>query len=211
MADIPSFLNRLTGDHPAKAPPQVAPGHLPVIVTYLEMTEPPAHAPLARPPADIVALRANQPTASFYRYLYDTVGEPWLWHERRRLPMPDLGRIVTDPNVEIWVLYVSGTPAGYAELERNGLETDLSYFGLIPDFIGLRLGPWFLDTAIRLAWKGGTRRVTVNTCSFDHPKALPLYQSMGFRPIRHIAREIPDPRLDGVLPLSAAPHIPINR
>lgn len=188
----------------------VPPGHLSVIVTYLEMREAPTHAPVPRPGGDVALVRANPPTASFYRYLYDTVGEPWLWHERRRMPMPELGAIVTDPKVEIWVLYVNGTPAGYAEIDRrDALRTELAYFGLIPDYIGLKLGPWLLDTAIRLVWREFTHRLQVNTCSFDHPKALPLYQSMGFVPFRHVTRQILDPRVQGWLPRTAGPHIPI--
>ncbi|WP_029006763.1 GNAT family N-acetyltransferase [Azospirillum halopraeferens] len=188
----------------------VPPGRLSVIVTYLEMTAPPAHAPLPQPDGDVRLVRANPPTVSFYRYLYDTVGEPWLWHERRRMSDADLGRIVLDPRVEVHVLYVDGTPAGYAEIDRRGRPTtDLGYFGLIPDFIGRRLGPWLLDRAIRMGWEGGTTRLTVNTCTFDHPKALPLYRSMGFRPVRHVSRVVDDPRVQGWLPRGAAPHVPI--
>lgn len=201
---------------PRSGQPSAAPaGRLSVIVTYLEMKAPPGHAPLPRPAGDVTLLRANPPTASFYRYLYDTVGEPWLWNERRRLRPDELTAIVADRRVEVWVLYVDGTPAGYAEIDRRaesrGEATDLAYFGLIPDYIGRRLGPWLLDSAVRLAWDGGARRLVVNTCSFDHPKALPLYLSMGFTPVRHVAREIQDPRLAGWLPRSAAPQIPINR
>ena len=195
---------------PAAIAAPAPPGRLSVIVTYLEMTAPPAHAALPRPAGDVALVRANPPTASYYRYLYDTVGEPWLWHERRRMPLPELGRIVTDPLVEVWVLHLSGTPAGFAEIDRRAGGTDLAYFGLIPDFIGLKLGPWLLDTAVRLAWQGGATRLTVNTCTFDHPKALPLYRSMGFTPLRHVAREIPDPRVQGWLPRTAGPHIPIS-
>ncbi|MBP2298323.1 GNAT family N-acetyltransferase [Azospirillum picis] len=184
-------------------------GHLSVIVTYLEMAAPPAHEPLRRPPGNLELVRANPPTWSFYRYLYDTVGEPWLWHERRRMPRKELERSILDPLVEVWVLHVDGTPAGFAELDRRMADTDLSYFGLIPDFIGHKLGPWLLDSAIRKAWEGGAKRLTVNTCTFDHPKALPLYQSMGFTPVRHVVREVRDPRIDGVLPRSAGTHIPI--
>ena len=195
--------------NPSIIPTPVGPGCLSVIVTYLEMTAPPTHAPVPRPAGDVALVRSNPPTASFYRYLYDTVGEPWLWSERRRMPMPELGVIVTDPRIEVWVLYVHGTPAGYAEIDRREDDTDLAYFGLIPDFIGLGLGPWLLDTAIRLAWQGGAKRLLVNTCTFDHPKALPLYQSMGFMPYRHVTREILDPRVQGWMPRTAGPHIPI--
>lgn len=185
-------------------------GRLSVTVTYLGMAAPPRHAPLPRPPGDLGLVRANPPTVSFYRYLYNTVGEPWLWHERRRMGDAELSAAVTDPRVEVHVLYVSGTPAGYVEIDRRDPRaTDLAYFGLIPDFIGLKLGPWLLDRGIRMAWEKGTKRLVVNTCTFDHPKALPLYRSMGFEPVRHVTRVVLDPRADGVLPRSAAPHVPM--
>ncbi len=195
-----------------KAPSRVRPGELEVTVTYLEMLRPPGHDPLPQPPGDLALVRANPPTVSFYRYLYNTVGEPWLWHERRRLSDAALGEVVTDPRVEVHVLHVSGTPAGYVEIDRReAAATDLAYFGLIPDFIGMKLGPWLLDRGIRMAWAGGTRKLVVNTCTFDHPKALPLYQSMGFVPNRHVSRVVRDPRADGVLPRNAASHVPMVR
>lgn len=191
--------------------PNVAgPGRLSVVVTYLEMRGPPGHEPVARPRGNVAIVRAAPPTASYYRFLYNGVGENWLWHERRRLPDADLRAIVAHPAVEVWVLYWNGTPAGYFEIDRRDpRDTDLAYFGLMPEFIGLRLGPWLLDQAIRIGWQGAVRRLLVNTCTFDHPKALPLYLSMGFTPIRHVVREIDDPRVRGPLPRSAGPHIPI--
>lgn len=195
---------------PAALPVAVGPGRLSVIVTYLEMTAPPAGDPVPRPPGDLLLMRAIDPTPSFYRYLYGTVGEPWLWHERRRMSDAQLSAIVGDRRIEVHVLYASGTPAGYAEIDRRKRDSvDLAYFGLIPDFIGRKLGPWLLDQSIRMAWTGGTRRLTVNTCTFDHPRALPLYQSLGFAPIRSVVREIDDPRVKGPLPRTAGPHIPI--
>jgi len=200
-----SFLTPSTGNG------DVPPGCLSVIVTYLEMDRAPRHQPLPRPPGDLVLMRAEPPSVPFYRYLYDTVGEPWLWNERRRMPDADLRAIVADPRVEVHVLHVAGTPAGYVEIDRRDrAATDIAYFGMMPDFIGMKLGPWLLDQGIRMAWAGRPRLLTVNTCTFDHPKALPLYQSMGFKPVRHVTRIISDPRLTGVLPRGAAPHIPIN-
>ena len=50
-------------------------------VTYLEMSAPPELPPLV-PPTDsrlkLALLRAERPTVSFYRYLYDAVGSPWM-------------------------------------------------------------------------------------------------------------------------------------
>lgn len=193
----------------AAAAGPVGRGRLSVIVTYLEMTKPPQRDPLPQP-RGVTVMRAAPPSVGFYRFLYTGVGETWLWHERRRLSDRDLAKIVSNPDVEVHVLYWNGTPAGYFELDRqDARETDLAYFGLMPDFIGLRLGPWLLDQAIRTAWAGGPKRLLVNTCTFDHPKALPLYQSMGFVALRHVTRTIDDPRIGGPLPRSAGPHIPI--
>jgi len=156
-------------------------------------------------------IRADPPTASYYRWLYTAVGEAWLWHERRMMNDTELLEIVADGRVEVLVAHVGGTPAGYAELDRRDLDrVNLSYFGLMPEFIGRGLGRWFLDTAIRAAWEGGAPRLTVNTCTFDHPRAMPLYKSLGFVPFRESTREVWDPRVRGPLPRTAAPHIPIN-
>lgn len=197
--------------------PAAGKGRLNVIVTFMEMKAPPAAAKPPRPAGDLRIIRAHNPTAAFYRFLYDTVGEPWLWHERRRLSSADLLATVADPRVEINVLYVDGTPAGYIEIDRRGVKkdaaagaVDLGYFGLTPEYIGRGLGLWLLREGVDMAWTGGTALLTVNTCTFDHPSALGLYQSMGFKPVRHVSHNIPDPRVHGWLPRHAGPHVPIN-
>jgi len=61
------------------APP---PGMLADIVTYLEMTARPARPPVPAPSGRLALMRAERCTVSFYRFLYGTVGAPWLWFER---------------------------------------------------------------------------------------------------------------------------------
>ena len=66
---------------------------------------------------------------------------------------------------------------------------DLGYFGLVPEAIGRGLGRFLLETAVHAAWDlPGVERLTVNTCSLDHPRALPLYQRAGFVPVRREER-----------------------
>jgi GNAT superfamily N-acetyltransferase len=132
---------------------------------------------------------------SFYRYLYNTVGAPWLWYERRRLDDSTLGTIIDDPKVEVHVLYVNGVPAGYAELDRcSGHEVEIAYFGLVPDFIGRGLGRYLLDWTLNEAWREEPRRVWVHTCNLDHPVALAFYQRAGFAPYKQETVLIDDPR-----------------
>ena len=158
-------------------------GVLETTVTYLEMTGPPHHTQLPMPLRKLALLHAEQPTVSFYRYLYDAVGRPWTWVDRKHLSDDDLAAIIQDERVEIYVLYVAGVPAGYAELDRRtDGEIELAYLGLVPEFIGQRLGPYLLDWVIWRAWEYEPRRLWVHTCTLDHPKALSLYQRFGFTP-----------------------------
>ena len=162
--------------------PDAAPLPGKVVITYLEMHARPAHLNVAPPAGDLAIVQAKPPTISFYRYLYDTVGGGWQWHERRVMSDETLGAIVQHPLVETHVLYADGTPAGYAELDRRQPnEIELAYFGLIPEFIGRGLGRYLLHWAIDRAWTYGPNRFWVHTCTLDHPKALPNYESAGFR------------------------------
>ncbi len=153
------------------------------VVTYLEMTAPPSHAKLPPGLVKLALLRAEQPTVSFYRYLYDAVGGAWSWVDRKRLSDDELAAIIHDDAVEIYVLYLAGVPAGYAELDlRKKPEIELAYMGLVPEAIGKGLGPYLLDRVIRRAWQESPTRLWVHTCTLDHPKALALYQRFGFKP-----------------------------
>ena len=151
-------------------------------VVYLEMTAPPS--PVATAPAvtGIEIHHARRPTTSFYRYLYDTVGAPWLWTERRLLDDRLLRAILDDPAVEVNVLWVEGVPAGYAEIDRRQWpEVELAYFGLAPSFIGRGLGGHLLSFAIGQVWRQQPSRFWVHSCDLDHPAALGVYQNAGFR------------------------------
>ncbi|HVH80978.1 MAG TPA: GNAT family N-acetyltransferase, partial [Stellaceae bacterium] len=107
------------------------------------------------------------------------------------------------PTTEIFVLFVGGVPAGFFELSAaEARQTELSYFGLVPEFIGRHLGLLLLNAAIEQAWSRPIERFWVHTCTFDHPRALPLYQRAGF--IVYARRQVSfdDPRETGILPRS---------
>ncbi len=152
-----------------------------VTVTYLEMLEPPAQPPPPTPPG-VEVRRLEAPSVEEYLRLYDLVGHDWYWVDRHRVPEPALRELLEDPRVEVQVLLVDGREAGYAELDRSEPgEVRLMYFGLAPGFIGRGLGRWFLDWAIRRAWSHAPKRVWVDTCTLDHPRALGNYEAAGFR------------------------------
>ena len=176
-------------------------------VTYLEMLKPPGR-PAVLPPAKrhTSLIRAENPTLKFYRFLYDTVGGPWTWVERRIMSDEDLTTAIRAPGVEIFVLSIEGVPAGYGEINRGlkAKEVQLSYFGLMPEFIGSGLGWYFINAMVDIAWASEPKRIWVHTCDLDHPRALKNYQKAGFKVFSQEIETIPDPRAAG-LPLPP-PH-----
>ena len=172
-------------------------------VTYLEMFERPPARQVPTPLGKLALMRTEACTVSFYRYLYDTIGTPWLWFERRQWSDAALAAELAKSTTEVFVLYVGGVPAGYFELNAaEPRQTELCYFGLMPDFIGRRLGPFLLNAAIEQAWSRPIERFWVHTCTFDHPRALPLYQSAGFVVYARRQVSFDDPRESGILPRS---------
>ena len=153
-------------------------------VTFLEMTAEPILRVQAPTRLKLMLTRAEQPEIGFYRYLYDAVGGTIHWVDRKRMSDGELGLIIRDERVEIWVAYVNGQPGGYFEIDARQApaEVELQYFGLLPVFQGRGLGKWLLAEAIRACWAGKPERVIVQTCTLDGPAALPLYQKLGFVP-----------------------------
>ena len=170
-------------------------GTLQVTITYLQMTRQPTATPRRPPLSDLAVFRIRQPSVPFYRFLYNEVGKPWLWYERRAMADADLQEILSNERVHVYALYRGGEPAGYVELDcRTNDEVELAYFGLLPWHIGVGIGPWFLDWAVSAAWAETPTRLIVNTCDLDHPKAIIVYQQAGFRPYRQETITIRDPR-----------------
>lgn len=153
---------------------------------------PPGPAPDLAP--HLQAVQSKQPTSAFYRFLYGMVGGSWYWIDRLAWSDEQLLGHLRRPGVELWVLYHHGTPAGYTELLVGEEEVNIAYFGLSPDFVGQGLGRTWLDWTLRRAWQSGPKRVWLNTCTLDHPAALPLYQKLGLRPYREIVetRNLPE-------------------
>lgn len=155
-----------------------------LIVTYLEMRSRPLLS-VARPYRGVMLLRLDQPTVAFYRYLYSAVGAQWGWVERSAMDDAALEALIDDPLVEIYVMYVGGTPAGMFELDRRVPgEVELLHFGLAPEFIGRGLGKPLLASAVEAAWDGEPERVWVKSTSRDHPRGVMVYQWAGFVPYR---------------------------
>jgi GNAT superfamily N-acetyltransferase len=160
-----------------------------VVVTFLRMERPPAE-PAPALPADAAVRVVPNCTVELYRHLYNTVGHEYVWWLRRTLSDRQLAALLRDPNISIHVLERGEEILGFYELDRNPWPlVNLSYFGLMPQAVGGRMGHAFLRHAVDTAWRMGPRAVTVNTCTADHPRALPNYLRVGFQKLREIPED----------------------
>jgi GNAT superfamily N-acetyltransferase len=153
--------------------------------TYLEMHRREDLRPAAAPDSRARVEQVIGCPASFYRYLYAEVGRSHHWVDRAAWTDDEICSHLANPHLTLWVLYVSGAPAGYFELlgHADG-AVELAYFGLLPEFKGHGLGKYLLTVAVERAWTSGARRVWLHTCTLDDPAALPNYISRGFLPFR---------------------------
>ena len=160
-------------------------------VTWLEMTERPSwdwpHAP-AGPP--LALLHAEEPPIWWFRSLYEAVGRDYAWEDVPGMGDAALSDWLDPGHMQLYALMARGWPHGFFLLDEGGAGvTDLAYFGLVPEAIGRGLGTYLLRMAILTAWqREGLARLTVNTCTLDHPRALQNYQKNGFSPVRREER-----------------------
>lgn len=153
-----------------------------VITSYLEMTDSAQRRPAGAPAVGCEVRRAEIPSPELSRFLYAGVGGDWYWTDRLDWTYDRWRTYLEREGLETWVAYVSGTPAGYYELEAQpGSQVQIVYFGLLPHFTGQGLGGYLLSRAVERAWAMGASRIWVHTCSLDHPGALANYLARGFR------------------------------
>ncbi len=184
------------------------PGKIATIVTYLEMRAPPPLPPVKA--ADGLSLERVNGDRDRYRALFRRIGEPWLWFSRVVMLDEKLAEILDDPKVEAYALNDGTADIGLLELDfRQEGEVELGFLGLVPGTIGKGAGRFLMNEAISRAFATSPKRFFVHTCTLDHPNALAFYIRSGFTPYRRAIEVADDPRLSGLLPRDAAPHIPV--
>ena len=185
-------------------------GHLATVVTSLEMASRPHNKTSAPSPKGVSLRQMQRVSVEEYRDVYRRVGADWLWFSRLKMSDAELAAIIDDPHVELSFVTKDGENLGLLELDfREPGSCELSFFGLAAELIGKGAGRWLMTQAITKAWAQPISRFWVHTCTFDHPEALNFYVRSGFVPFRRQVEIVADPRLDGTLPRTAAPQVPL--
>ena len=181
------------------------PAHVGAVVTYLEMLERPNPRPM--PESSLRMVRWGVPDPAKYRLLFERVGGRWLWYSRLTMDDATLRSNIGEVHA---VVDRGGVEVGMVELDfRNAGECLIRFLGLVPELAGKGHGKWLFAQTLALAWRTGVGRVHVNTCTLDHPAALPSYLKAGFKAYKRAFESFPDPRTAGLLPPETAPQIPL--
>ncbi|MCK0094699.1 GNAT family N-acetyltransferase [Yoonia sp. F2084L] len=181
--------------------------HIATVITTLEMTAPTMGPGLPFP--DGFSARKEDLSVEAFRALFRKVGTPWLWTSSLTAPDAELAAILTDPNVDYWVIYQDQDAIGLVELDfREEGACELLLFGLVAEATGQGLGRPMMALAQTEAFTRNITRFHVCTCHLDSPQALPFYLKAGFTPIKRTVEVFADPRLSGHHSLDTAPHVP---
>jgi GNAT superfamily N-acetyltransferase len=151
---------------------------VPVVTTYLEMTDRAALRPAPKPDG-VVLQEVSDPAVN--RWFYETIGADWQWVDRLGWPPERWSAHVA--RTRTLVATVDGRGAGYVELHpQPGGDVEISMLGLRGEFHGRGIGGWLLTEGIQAAWGiPDARRVWVHTCTLDGPHALANYEARGLR------------------------------
>lgn len=163
-----------------------------VLITYLEMTAATEHRP-ARPMPSGVQLHEvpRADAAAMAMEMYRRVGEPWHWTDRRDWSVADWRGEMDRHDAELWTACDGNIVTGYFQLQRVGSDVAIRYFGLLPEHLGRGIGGPLLSAAIDRCWSMHASRIILNTCTLDHPRALPNYLARGFSIAGTRTREYP--------------------
>lgn len=163
-------------------------------------------------PAGIVLRRLNGADVALYRETFRRIGTPWLWSAGARLSDDATRALIDDPAVDVFLLMQDDVGLGLLVLEQAhdaAVGIEVVYFGLDASAQGRGLGARLLQVAFNRAAERGVRRLWLHTCTFDDPRALGFYRRMGFHVTAQGYELMEDPRMTGLLPKDAAPHVPM--
>ncbi len=107
------------------------------IVCELEMASPDDFRPAAAAAVAFAVMRVEFPCPELNWFMHQLVGVDYRWGGRESWGRAEWTAYVDRPELETWIAYVDGAPAGYYELEtQDDGSVRIECFGLCPAFIG---------------------------------------------------------------------------
>ena len=126
-------------------------------------------------------IKKIKPDFQLNKFFYKQVGKKHRWIDRLSWSDEKWINYISNQNLETYVISENEDLAGFFELLYNPelQETEISYFGLLEEYIGKGIGGYALSEAIRKSFEKNIKRVWLHTCTLDHPNALKNYIARG--------------------------------
>jgi GNAT superfamily N-acetyltransferase len=122
--------------------------------------------------------------------LFVGVGLPWKWYSRLKWTSSEWDNIMKDNRIQTYLAFHDNHLVGYFELEiHENQSVEIVFLGLLPEFLGKRLGGYLLSHAVETAWGLNANRVWLHTCDNDSNAALNNYLSRGFQIFNQVIEE----------------------
>jgi ribosomal protein S18 acetylase RimI-like enzyme len=117
------------------------------------------------------------------KFFYKRIGKNCQWTDRLIWSDFDWGKYVSDDKLFTYILKDKDEIAGYFEVifKQDIKESEITYFGILEEYFGKKLGGYLLSEAIKILFSKGSKRIWVHTCSLDHQNALNNYLSRGMK------------------------------
>jgi len=127
-----------------------------------------------------------KPDFQLNKFFYKQVGKKHRWLDRLSWTDEKWINFISNKNLETYVISKSDDLIGFFELLYNPdlNETEISYFGLLEEYIGKGIGGYALSEAIKKSFEKNIKRVWLHTCTLDHPNALKNYIARGMKVFR---------------------------
>ena len=131
-------------------------------------------------------IKKIKPDFQLNKFFYKQVGKKHRWIDRLSWSDEKWINFISNKNLETYVISEYEDLIGFFELLYNPelKETEISYFGLLEEYIGKGIGGYALSEAIKKSFKKNIKRVWLHTSTLDHPNALKNYIARGMRVFR---------------------------
>ena len=131
-------------------------------------------------------VKKTNPDFQLNKFFYKQVGKKHRWVDRLSWSDEKWIKYISNKNLDTYLITEKEDLVGFFELLYNPelKETEISYFGLLEEYIGKGIGGYALSEAIKKSFEKNIKRVWLHTCTLDHPNALKNYIARGMKLLR---------------------------
>ena len=136
-----------------------------------------------QPSNNLYLEKINPPDFQLNKFFYKEIGKKHSWTDRLVWNDKKWIDYLENSRVSTYILKHNKDFIGYFEqiFDKEKLDSEIAYFGILEEYIGKHLGGYLLSEAINISFNIGSKRIWVHTCSLDHKNALQNYLSRGMK------------------------------